>query len=165
VQRPGSEATTLTNNYWSGGEPLTVPFNPLIPLFSVFSLSFVPFAGEKLVNFLAEPKKGTKWPSNLPRFDSRTQAVAVCKDLVKLQFLIRSEKQGKGELGVRALSSVQDEKIVEDKFLLLYLYLSVYSFFFLNRRNQRTQQQNRYRANAISTRVGILRGCTKATRR
>lgn len=56
--------------------------------------------GEKLVNFLTEPKKGTKWPKNLPRFDSRQDAIAVCKELCKLQYLLRSEKRGKGELGV-----------------------------------------------------------------
>jgi len=52
---------------------------------------------------LVEPKKGTKWPSNLPRFENRQDAVAVCKDLCKSQFLVRSEKQGKGELGVSYL--------------------------------------------------------------
>jgi translocation protein SEC62 len=57
--------------------------------------------GEKLVNFLVEPKKGTKWPSNLPRFETRQDAIAVCKELCKQQFLLRSEKRGKGELGVR----------------------------------------------------------------
>ena len=56
--------------------------------------------GEKLVNFLAEPKKGTKWPTNLPKFDNRQDAIAVCRDLCKLQYMIRSEKRGKGELGV-----------------------------------------------------------------
>lgn len=56
--------------------------------------------GEKLVNFLVEPKKGTKWPSNLPRFESRTEAIAVCKDLVKYHFIHRSEKKGKGNLVV-----------------------------------------------------------------
>lgn len=57
-------------------------------------------AGEKLVNFLVEPKKGTKWPSKLPRFESRQDAIAVCKDMCKQQFIIRSEKQGKGVLAV-----------------------------------------------------------------
>jgi len=56
--------------------------------------------GEKLVNFLVEPKKGTKWPTNLPRFENRQDAILVCKELCKNQFLIRSEKRGKGELGV-----------------------------------------------------------------
>ena len=66
--------------------------------FVVYHLSII--IGEKLVNFLTEPKKGTKWPKNLPRFDSRQDAIAVCKDLCKLQYLLRSEKRGKGELGV-----------------------------------------------------------------
>lgn len=57
--------------------------------------------GEKLVNFLVEPKKGTKWPSKLPRFENRLDAIAVCKDLCKQQFIVRSEKQGKGVLAVR----------------------------------------------------------------
>jgi translocation protein SEC62 len=62
------------------------------------------FVGEKLVNFLVEPKKGTKWPSKLPRFASRHEAIAVCNKLCKSQFLLRSEKRGKGELDVRFLS-------------------------------------------------------------
>ena len=58
------------------------------------------FVGEKLVNFLVEPKKGTKWPKKLPRFNDRTQAIAVCKELCNLQYILRCEKLGKGELGV-----------------------------------------------------------------
>lgn len=56
--------------------------------------------GEKLVNFLVEPKKGTKWPTNLPRFSSRLEAITACKVMCKNNFLLRSEKRGKGELGV-----------------------------------------------------------------
>jgi len=56
--------------------------------------------GEKLVNFLEEPRKGTKWPKTLPRFESRQDAIAVCKELCNLQFLLRCEKQGKGELDI-----------------------------------------------------------------
>jgi hypothetical protein len=56
--------------------------------------------GEKLVNFLVEPKKGTKWPSKLPRLNSRQDAIAVCKNLIKEQFLVRTDKAGKGELSV-----------------------------------------------------------------
>lgn len=56
--------------------------------------------GEKLVNFLVEPKKGTKWPTNLPRFASRVDAIAACKSMCKNNYLLRSEKRGKGELGV-----------------------------------------------------------------
>jgi translocation protein SEC62 len=56
--------------------------------------------GEKLVNFLVEPKMGTKWPKNLPRFENRQDAIAVCKDLCTQQFLLRCEKRGKGELGM-----------------------------------------------------------------
>mmetsp|Transcript_17133 Transcript_17133/g.23808 ORF Transcript_17133/g.23808 Transcript_17133/m.23808 type:complete len:322 (-) Transcript_17133:115-1080(-) len=61
--------------------------------------------GEKLVNFMVEPKKGIKWPSKLPRFSSRPEAIAVCKDLCKYQFMHRSEKRGKGDL---AVSRVRD---------------------------------------------------------
>lgn len=60
--------------------------------------------GEKLVNFLVEPKKGTKWPSDLPRFSSRQEALIVCKELCKRQYLLRSEKREKGVLGVRSCS-------------------------------------------------------------
>lgn len=56
--------------------------------------------GEKLVNFLVEPKKGTKWPTNLPKFENRQDAIAVCRELCKVQYMIRSEKRGKGELGM-----------------------------------------------------------------
>jgi hypothetical protein len=54
-----------------------------------------------LVNFLVEPKKGVKWPPKLPRFSNRHDAIAVCKELCKSQYLLRSEKCGKGELEVR----------------------------------------------------------------
>lgn len=56
--------------------------------------------GEKLVNFMAEPKKGVTWPKDLPRFESRHEAIAVCKDLCRFQFIHRSEKRGKGDLVV-----------------------------------------------------------------
>jgi translocation protein SEC62 len=61
---------------------------------------FCVFLGEKMVNFLMEPKKGTKWPTNLPRFENRVDAISVCRELCKLQYLLRAEKRGKGELGV-----------------------------------------------------------------
>jgi len=56
--------------------------------------------GDKLVNFLVEPKKGTKWPAELPRFESRHEAIAVCKELCRMQFIHRSERRGKGDLVV-----------------------------------------------------------------
>lgn len=56
--------------------------------------------GEKLVNFMVEPKKGTKWPKELPRFSSRPDAIAVCKELCTLQYILRGEKVAKGELEV-----------------------------------------------------------------
>ena len=78
-------------------------------------LLLIAITGEKLVNFLVEPKKGTKWPNKLPRFESRQDAIAVCKDMCKQQFIIRSEKQGKGALMVRQgtgamLSLLRDEQ-------------------------------------------------------
>lgn len=77
--------------------------------FSILCLpaSFHPFhstqnnAGEKLVNFMVEPKKGTKWPKDLPKFKSRSEVIAVCKNLCSRQFMHRSEKVAKGELEVR----------------------------------------------------------------
>ena len=57
--------------------------------------------GEKLVNFMVEPKKGTKWPKELPRFSSRPEAITVCKELCNIQYIHRSEKVAKGELEVR----------------------------------------------------------------
>jgi translocation protein SEC62 len=60
----------------------------------------LPKPGEKLVTYLVEPKT-KKWPSNLPKFATRQEAIAVCKDLCKYQFMHRSEKRGKGDLVVR----------------------------------------------------------------
>mmetsp|Transcript_50080 Transcript_50080/g.55937 ORF Transcript_50080/g.55937 Transcript_50080/m.55937 type:complete len:340 (-) Transcript_50080:75-1094(-) len=56
--------------------------------------------GEKLVTFLFEPKKGMKWPKNLPRFESRQDVITICKELCNQHFILRCEKQGKGELGM-----------------------------------------------------------------
>lgn len=56
--------------------------------------------GEKLVNFMVEPKKGIKWPKDLTKFKSRSDAIAVCKELCSRQFMHRSEKVAKGELEV-----------------------------------------------------------------
>jgi len=61
--------------------------------------------GEKLVNFLAEPKKGVKWPAKLPRVGSRLEAIAICKELCRYQFIHRSEKRGKGDL---VISRIRD---------------------------------------------------------
>ena len=61
---------------------------------------YVYATGEKLVNFMVEPKKGTKWPKELPRFSSRPDAIAVCKELCTLQYILRGEKVAKGELEV-----------------------------------------------------------------
>jgi len=56
--------------------------------------------GEKLVNFLVGPKKGTKWPKELPKFKSRPEAIAVCKELCNSQYMHRSDKAARGELEV-----------------------------------------------------------------
>lgn len=61
--------------------------------------------GEKLVNFLVEPKKGTTWPTTLPRVSSRLEAINICKALCHYQFIHRSEKRGKGDL---VISRVRD---------------------------------------------------------
>lgn len=64
--------------------------------------------GDKLVNFLVEPKKGTVWPKDLPRFTSRQEAIEVCKDLCNYEFIHRSEKKGKGELFVSRLRNFDE---------------------------------------------------------
>ena len=64
-------------------------------------VSFLSPSGEKLVNFMVEPKKGIKWPKDLTKFKSRSDAIAVCKELCSRQFMHRSEKVAKGELEVR----------------------------------------------------------------
>ncbi len=69
-------------------------------------LRLVLTTGEKLVNFLLEPKKGTKWPSNLPRFTNRQAAITVCKELCRCLYIMRSDKRGKGELEVRTTKKI-----------------------------------------------------------
>jgi translocation protein SEC62 len=54
--------------------------------------------GEKLVNFMVEPKKGTTWPKDLPKFRTRQEAIAVCKEMCSKEFMHRSIKRGKGDL-------------------------------------------------------------------
>jgi len=56
--------------------------------------------GEKLVNFMVEPKKGTKWPKNLPRFKTRNEAIAICVEMCNCQYMHRSIKRGKGDLAI-----------------------------------------------------------------
>jgi translocation protein SEC62 len=56
--------------------------------------------GDKLVNFMLEPKKGTKWPKDLPKFKTRQEAIAVCKELCNYQYIHRSIKRGKGDLTI-----------------------------------------------------------------
>lgn len=67
--------------------------------------------GEKLVNFMVEPKKGTKWPKGLPKFKTRPEAIAVCKEMCKLQFIHRSEKRGKGDLVISRLRDFDESGI------------------------------------------------------
>jgi len=67
--------------------------------------------GEKLVNFLINPKKGIKWPKKLPRFESRQEAIGVCKELCNLQFIHRSEKRGKGELVISRIRDFDESGI------------------------------------------------------
>lgn len=49
---------------------------------------------------MLEPKKGTKWPKDLPKFKTRQEAIAVCKELCNYQYIHRSIKRGKGDLTV-----------------------------------------------------------------
>ena len=67
--------------------------------------------GEKLVNFMVEPKKGTKWPKNLPKFKNRTEAIAVCKELCNYQYMHRSIKRGKGDLVVSKPSRAEPSRV------------------------------------------------------
>ena len=64
------------------------------------------------MNFLIEPKKGTKWPSNLPRIENRQEAIVICKELCKLQYIHRSEKAGKGELEASYIISVTTARLL-----------------------------------------------------
>jgi len=75
--------------------------------------------GEKLVSFLTNPKKGSKWPKGLPRFESRQEAITVCKELCKIEFIHRSEKRGKGDLTV----SIKELLIVDSKQLAILLHI------------------------------------------
>jgi len=67
--------------------------------------------GEKLVSFLINPKKGSKWPKGLPRFESRQEAIAVCKELCSLEFIHRSEKRGKGDLTISRIRDFDESAI------------------------------------------------------
>jgi len=54
--------------------------------------------GEKIVNFLVEPKKKTKWPTQLPKFSSRNEALKVCQALAEQNYIRKVDKTGKGEV-------------------------------------------------------------------
>jgi len=56
--------------------------------------------GEKLVNFLAEPKKKVNWPDKIPKFKSRQEAIDVCKTLSNLGYLHRCQKSSKGRVAL-----------------------------------------------------------------
>ena len=73
---------------------------PLDEIMITITIVVMMCSGEKLVNFMVEPKKGTKWPKELPRFSARPDAIAVCKELCNIQYIHRSEKVAKGELEV-----------------------------------------------------------------
>jgi hypothetical protein len=81
------------------------------------------------VNFLVEPKKGTKWPKELPRFSSRPDAIAVCKELCTLQYILRGEKVAKGELEVSSsLISICTTLLFAVLHIMLYS-INVAAFF------------------------------------
>ena len=98
------------------------------------------FAGEKLVNFLFEPKKGTKWPAKLPRFENRQEAVTVCKTLAKEQFVIRADKVGKGELEVSHYQHLSDRSFPDPKG-----HVSLFDDFPSSRRNTLTTRKYYHR--------------------
>ena len=79
--------------------------------FFTYKICCINTLGEKLVNFLVDPKKGTKWPSNLPKFENRVEAISTCKELIRNQFLIRSEKVAKGELNVSQKRMVEENEL------------------------------------------------------
>jgi len=64
-----------------------------------------------LVSFMVEPKRGTKWPKDLPKFKTRPEAIAVCKEMCKVQFIHRSEKRGKGDLVISRLRDFDESAI------------------------------------------------------
>lgn len=117
---------------------------------------YISNVGEKLVNFLVEPKKGTKWPSNLPRFENRTQAIAVAKDLCKYGFVHRSEKRGKGQLAVSTVV----------QYTPVYTYIHRYLSILFKRRLTHffSSTHNRFLECATLMRRVTLHGCTRVTR-
>mmetsp|Transcript_546 Transcript_546/g.728 ORF Transcript_546/g.728 Transcript_546/m.728 type:complete len:333 (+) Transcript_546:276-1274(+) len=72
--------------------------------------------GEKLVDFMFEPKKGTKWPVKLPRFENRQEVVLVCKTLIKEQFLVPADKVAKGEL------ELSNSRVFEETGVFVWVY-------------------------------------------
>jgi translocation protein SEC62 len=70
---------------------------------------------------MVEPKKGTKWPKSLPKFKTRQEAIAVCKELCNYQYMHRSIKRGKGDLVVSfILRTIHDN---DSTFSLKNIYL------------------------------------------
>ena len=80
-----------------------------------------------MVNFLVEPKKGAKWPKTLPRFTSRQEAIAVCKELCKEQFIHRSEKIGKGQLDVSTRMTTCGKNLVCNLLVFLTLLIPLFA--------------------------------------
>lgn len=81
------------------------------------------------MNFMVEPKKGTKWPKNLPRFKTRQEAIAVCKELCNYQYMHRSVKRGKGDLvvstiGISVISVYLNHLILNHCFISLIAQIS-----------------------------------------
>ena len=56
------------------------------------------------MNFMVEPKKGIKWPKDLPKFKTRQEAITICKELCNYQYMHRSIKRGKGDLVVSSIT-------------------------------------------------------------
>ncbi|GMI54431.1 hypothetical protein ScalyP_jg5921 [Parmales sp. scaly parma] len=51
--------------------------------------------GEKLLHFLVIPKKG-RWDAKIPRVENREQALVICKELLKMEYIARVTKEDKG---------------------------------------------------------------------
>ena len=79
------------------------------------------------MNFMMEPKKGVKWPKDLPRFKSRQEAIIVCKELCKEQFIHRSEKIGKGQLDVSTRMTTCGKNLVSNLQVFLTVLIPLFA--------------------------------------
>tara|TARA_B110000971_G_C19808290_1_gene407585 strand:+ start:513 stop:758 length:246 start_codon:yes stop_codon:yes gene_type:complete len=47
------------------------------------------------LHFLVIPKKG-RWDAKIPRVENREQALVICKELLKMEYIARVTKEDKG---------------------------------------------------------------------